>query len=86
MGGAVLRFVSGVGASMCSEGKEEGVGEAVTDTVGTGVASTCLSCDRGGGGRGKDEALGGSGVVMKAAVGCVRGSIAVGSGVGIGIG
>lgn len=86
MGGAVLRFISGVGASICSEGKEESVGEAAIDTVGTGVASTCLSCDRGVGGRGNDEALGGSVVVMEAAVGCVRGSIVGGRGVGVGIG
>ena len=45
MSGAVFGFVSGVGASMCGEGKEEGAGEAPTDAVGTGVASTCLSCD-----------------------------------------
>jgi hypothetical protein len=86
MSGAAFRSVSGVGASMCGEGKEEDAGGAATDAVGAGVVSTCLSCDGGVEGRGGDEALGGSGGVMEAAVGCVRGSIVVGSGVGMGIG
>lgn len=71
---------------MCGEGKEEEAGGAATDAMGVGVVSTCLSCDGGVEGRGGDEPLGGSGGVTEAAVWCVRGSIVVGSGVGMGIG
>ncbi len=86
MSGAAWRLVSGAGASMCGGGKEEDVGGAATDAVGACVVSIGLTIDGEVGGRGGGEAFGGSGSVMEAAVGCVRGSIVVGNGVGVGTG
>lgn len=84
--GAAFGLVSGAGASMCGGGKEEDVGGAATDAVAACVVSIGLSIDGGVGERGGREAFGGSGAVMEAPVGCVRGSIVVGSGVGVGTG
>ncbi len=86
MSGATFGFVSGAGASMCGGGKEEDVGGAATDAAGACVVSIGLTIDGGVGGRGGGEAFGGSGAVKEAPVGCVRGSIVVGNGVGVGTG
>lgn len=86
MSGAAFGLVSGAGASMCGGGKEEDVGAAATDAVAACVVSIGLSIDGGVGGRGGGEAFGESGTVKEAPVGCVRGSIVVGNGVGVGTG
>ena len=86
MSGAAFRLVSGTGASMCGGDKEEDAGGTATDVVGACVVSIGLSIDGGVRGRGGGEAFEGSRSGMEAAVGCVGGSIVVGSGVGIGVG
>jgi hypothetical protein len=68
MGGAACGLVSGTGASMCEEGKEEDVVGAATEVVGACAVSTRLSMDGGMGGGGGNEAFGRSEGVVEGAV------------------
>ncbi len=66
--GAACGLVSGTGASMCEEGKEEDVVGAATEVVGACAVSTRLSIDGGMRGGGGNEAFGRSEGVVEGAV------------------